>query len=269
MIPAGVLVKLARLSLSDEQAEAVADMLRSVEDATRAEVVSELPQRTARQDRNARYYEKKASEKRLKASYLDVSDAIKTDQDASDGPRASGITAPMQALIPVGLSIDNPPNNSPQESPPERKPLAVARSSRSDAAELLMEFEGEFWRAWPNKTAKPTALKAFLAARKAGYGLAEILAGVQRYVRDKPPDRPWLHPSTFLNQRRWEDQPAPVQTGPPRGDRHGGIAALMRETMDAMRLDDERRDAKQIAQASGDFGDVLGLPLLPPGGGRG
>ncbi|MFC7663765.1 hypothetical protein ACFQWF_15040 [Methylorubrum suomiense] len=44
-IPARTLAQLARLSLSDEQAEAVASMLRDVEDATRAEASAALEAR--------------------------------------------------------------------------------------------------------------------------------------------------------------------------------------------------------------------------------
>jgi hypothetical protein len=28
-------------------------------------------------------------------------------------------------------------------------------------------------------------------------------------MREKPADRQWLNPDTFLNQQRWEDKPAP------------------------------------------------------------
>lgn len=71
------------------------------------------------------------------------------------------------------------------------------------------EFHEIFWPSFPNKCGKPKALTAFLKARKKD-SLAAIMAGLQRYIADKPPDRPWLNPTTFLNQERWNDQPAPV-----------------------------------------------------------
>ena len=43
---------------------------------------------------------------------------------------------------------------------------------------------------YPNKVAKPYALKCFLAARKKA-GLATILGGLKLYVETKPPDRQW------------------------------------------------------------------------------
>jgi hypothetical protein len=69
-----------------------------------------------------------------------------------------------------------------------------------------------FWDEWPNKVGKPAALKAFNSAVKRGAGLWDIQDGLRNYIRDKPPDRPWLNPATFLNQNRWEDQPAKVQS---------------------------------------------------------
>jgi hypothetical protein len=70
------------------------------------------------------------------------------------------------------------------------------------------EFE-RFWKIFPNKIGKAAAMKAFAFARKRGASAAEIVAGVERYVQSKPRDRPWCNPSTFLNQERWLDEPAP------------------------------------------------------------
>jgi hypothetical protein len=72
---------------------------------------------------------------------------------------------------------------------------------------------GEFWGCWPNKVGKPAALKAYGSAIKRGAKPSDIVDGVRNYIRDKPPDRAWLNPATFLNQNRWEDQPAQVTHG--------------------------------------------------------
>lgn len=82
-------------------------------------------------------------------------------------------------------------------------------TSRPEKRSFEAEFHEIFWPAFPNKCGKPKALTAFLKARKKD-SLAAIMAGLQRYIADKPPDRPWLNPTTFLNQERWNDQPAPV-----------------------------------------------------------
>jgi hypothetical protein len=71
-----------------------------------------------------------------------------------------------------------------------------------------------FWTVWPHKVEKSYAEKCFA---KVAEEVDAIIDGVTRYVREKPPDRPWLNPSTFLNRRRWEDQPAPTAAGANRG----------------------------------------------------
>ena len=91
--------------------------------------------------------------------------------------------------------------------------------SKKDTREVALSddwpsgHEDIFWVYWPNKVGKPAAMKALASARKRCASFSAIIAGVHAYIRDKPPDRPWLNPATFLNQNRWEDQPAQVQNG--------------------------------------------------------
>lgn len=86
-----------------------------------------------------------------------------------------------------------------------------------------------FWDLWPNKVGKPAALKALASARKRGGMFGEIMDGVRSYIRDKPPDRPWLNPATFLNQNRWEDRPAQVQNAKSQNQPGSLIAAINRK----------------------------------------
>jgi hypothetical protein len=96
----------------------------------------------------------------------------------------------------------------------EREEEVEKRERREDTREdaLLSDFEA-FWKIWPNKVGKPAALKAFRSAIKRAARPGDICDGVIAYERNKPPDRPWLNPATFLNQNRWEDQPAQVANG--------------------------------------------------------
>jgi hypothetical protein len=65
-----------------------------------------------------------------------------------------------------------------------------------------------WWKAYPHKVGKEAARQKYrLALARASP--EELLAGVQRYVADKPPDRPWCNPATWLHQSRWLDEPAP------------------------------------------------------------
>lgn len=107
--------------------------------------------------------------------------------------------------------------------------------------EAKQAFESEWWPAYPHKVGKPDAMRKYIAAhRKAGTDA--LLAGLQTYIRTKPPDRPWCNPATWLNQERWNDKPAPTSqslfpgTNGRRGDENSFIAAARRDIA-AMRDD--------------------------------
>lgn len=71
-----------------------------------------------------------------------------------------------------------------------------------------VDFRDQFWDRYPHKVGKPTALAKLEAVRKRGVSWSALMDGLDRYIAAKPPDRPWLNPATFLNQERWNDQPA-------------------------------------------------------------
>lgn len=146
------------------------------------------------------------------------------------------------------------PQPQPQSFSLGEKDTRDARAAVAKEAARSFEL---FWDAWPNKTGKPAAIKAFF---KVWRETDAIIAGVNRYIRDKPADRPWLNPSTFLNQRRWEDQPAPVanaRAGP--GGEKSGVAKLLAEAYGI--------DQRDGTQAQGDPSDFRALPV-PHGGER-
>ena len=71
------------------------------------------------------------------------------------------------------------------------------------------DFE-TLWEVYPHKVGKPAALRAYKAARNRKIKPETILTGLRLYIETKPTDRPWLNLSTFINQDRWNDAPAPV-----------------------------------------------------------
>ncbi len=108
------------------------------------------------------------------------------------------------------------------------------------------EFE-TWWFVYPHKVGKGAARKAWSTA----CGLASLetlLQGVEKYARDKPADRPWCNPATWLNQQRWMDEPGPE---PNSGKRGWGETAM------EMIRDEETRNS-QIGVTT----DVL--TALPP-----
>ncbi len=103
------------------------------------------------------------------------------------------------------------------------------REDRSRVANI--EFE-HWYGGYPHKVGKAEARKAFEKARRKA-SLEELIAGRDRYIRDKPPDRSWCNPATFLNQERWTDEPSTDQpqanrfaSGHHAGRARGGDAVL-------------------------------------------
>jgi uncharacterized protein YdaU (DUF1376 family) len=101
-------------------------------------------------------------------------------------------------------------------SQPQPHPEREGSSLRSESRARERDAFAKFWTAWPNKVGKPVAEKSF---QKVAAEIEAILAGVDRYIRNKPPYQSWLNPATFLNQRRWEDSPA---TSQPKGSGQNG-----------------------------------------------
>jgi hypothetical protein len=114
------------------------------------------------------------------------------------------------------------------ETPPEtenREQKTDAEKKETRASALAVgwpeDFREQFWAKYPNKVGKPKALAKLEAAMKRGAKWPEVSAGLDRYIREKPADRAWLNPETFINQERWLDQPANVHGN---GNRNSGRA---------------------------------------------
>jgi len=66
-----------------------------------------------------------------------------------------------------------------------------------------------FWTEWPNKVAKPKAKIAWekLKAKDQHAIMALPSAGFESWQASAPQGANPVHPASFLNQRRWEDEP--------------------------------------------------------------
>lgn len=98
--------------------------------------------------------------------------------------------------------------------------ISVSLNSEQENSEPD-DFE-RFWGTYPRHVAKSAARKAFASALKRA-DVEVILAGAEQF-RDDPnlPEPQFIpHPTTWLNQDRWEDDPLPPRF-PNRGSRAGG-----------------------------------------------
>ena len=64
-----------------------------------------------------------------------------------------------------------------------------------------------WWDQYPHKIGKKAALRSYERARKEA-SAQTLLDGVKAYIRHKPRERSWCNPATWLNQGRWDDEPA-------------------------------------------------------------
>ncbi|MBX2989478.1 MAG: hypothetical protein KF802_16435 [Bdellovibrionaceae bacterium] len=87
------------------------------------------------------------------------------------------------------------------------------------------DYKERFWQAYPHKVGKGVALKALEKVKKQSkVAFNDLLAAIERYVRDKPEKQPYAHPSTWINGERWLDEPAPnagAKNGQPTHYRNG------------------------------------------------
>lgn len=89
------------------------------------------------------------------------------------------------------------------------------KKNTEDRATSADEVFEAFWKLYPRKIGKPKARTAFAAALRKGTTVGQIVTGLRPWIvywsaRGEPEFVP--HPTTWLNQRRWEDDPPTVAT---------------------------------------------------------
>lgn len=104
---------------------------------------------------------------------------------------------------------------SESDSPQRAMPLLRVVEPKPDHG---AEFQ-EWYAAYPRKEGRKDAMAAYVKARKGGMSASALLSALAAY---RWPDerRFYPHPATWLNGRRWEDEPATETLNTP-GGRHG------------------------------------------------
>ena len=99
--------------------------------------------------------------------------------------------------------------------------ISTDKKQTTESNKGASEF-GVFWAQYPRKVAKPSALKAFSKARKAN-SFEAIMAGVAKHAAAwdaAGTEKQFIpHPSTFLNQQRFNDESEQPKTAPSRQSR--------------------------------------------------
>jgi len=105
-----------------------------------------------------------------------------------------------------------------------------------------------FWSLYPNKVGKAAAKRAWEGAAQR-VDAETLMSGLRRYV-NKTDDRQWCNPATWLNQDRWEDQPAMVV------ERGRGPKSYATQLKDMVR---ENADDEGLQSENGHWSDAGGL----------
>jgi hypothetical protein len=126
----------------------------------------------------------------------------------------------LSANSATSLSTENEREELPPSTPPVDAPggeqaelLLLSVVDPDEPSGLDAEFDG-FWKAYPRHVGKGAALKAYRSARKRA-SLDVIAAGLRAQVPVlRRRDKGFIpHPATWLNQDRWEDDPADLEPG--------------------------------------------------------
>ncbi len=124
---------------------------------------------------------------------------------ASAAARKSNSSSTQDALKPTEPEPE--PDIEKKESPPTPQEGGVRVAPEKSAATSRPDPFDEFWKAYPRKTGKDAARKSYAQALKRGADPEAILAGLKRTQWDtREAGRFIAHPSTWLNQGRWQDE---------------------------------------------------------------
>lgn len=142
-----------------------------------------------------------------KAGYLTRSEEQSKNADGTFADFVWTTTNPFQNPVTV-KPVDGFQDTKKTTSKEEQEP-------KKHAQDMLEPAFSEFWKAYPRKVGKVAAKKAFVKAWSAmvsdGSEPTDILTGVALFARDpNKPSKEFLpHPSTWLNEGRWDDEPYP------------------------------------------------------------
>ena len=121
---------------------------------------------------------------------------------------ASSLEIPQDVLDAIKYDDDsNVTCNAPVTLCNEEKRKERDRD-REREEQILSSFD-RFWKTYPRKVNKTTAVKAWKSLKPNDSTVEEIIADVTRRLRKewRGKDMTYIpHPSTYLNQRRWEDE---------------------------------------------------------------
>jgi hypothetical protein len=186
---------------------ATKNMLKVLADAEWITIVQRFDQDNPKLSLSNQYRLEKIDLKRLDASVGAAKNDNHPQHNSEGGPSEFYRRRGRNSDGGVGRNSDHKPMNSEPHEENQRKNAG----DKPAASVWPADAWDQFWNAYPNKVGKSVAKKSFVKIMRTGSATFEqIMDGLSAYKKIKPADRHWLNPATFLNQARWEDQPASV-----------------------------------------------------------
>lgn len=184
--------------------------------------------------------------------------------DAPQGGERGGVsqeTPPPSPGTPPGVPQGHTNNNQLNKNHKNNTYARPSGGRGGSEAELVAEFD-EWYAAYPRKTGKGAARKAFIKARKAGVGLDVLKAGLERSVRSwaaegRPKDK-MPYPATWLNAESWDDEEITAQD-----TTRGRSTAPMRTSQPTYR---DLLFGSPTGEIDAIEGEIVPQTQLPPGG---
>jgi uncharacterized protein YdaU (DUF1376 family) len=97
-------------------------------------------------------------------------------------------------------------------STPVQRPLNHKDKDKEEDKDNIQEGFEQFWDIYPRKAGKQEARRAFDRALKVAT-IEEIISGARTYATDSNRQPQFTaHPTTWLNQGRWSDEPLPTRS---------------------------------------------------------
>lgn len=209
---------------------------------------------------------KRVEKERAKA--LEISSKRKAAAEQMHRKRAANAPANAEQ-VQTHLHLHPQEQKKEEKKEPALRAVAVSHETKSDWPADAFD---QFYKRYPHKVGKGAAVRAFDKARRSGAPWQKITTSLERYIREKPPDRAWCNPATWLNEGRWDDEPA--ANGGSSG--HRGSRSLQDDSRSVSRALDRLGD--DLGQGSIEFAPRPRLlqdegeghlRLLPPGRGAG
>ena len=149
----------------------------------------------------------------LRARYSRATPTVPADQlKAYMEATANRISADIQGEI-IDTSMTPHTLEGKDREGTDRKGCGETIIAQASPSQRVYPYFPEFWKIYPKKVAKPSAMKAAKKIRESEW--PQILADVERRKRSEEWQREGgrfiPHPATYLNQRRWEDSPSTTE----------------------------------------------------------